>query len=78
MEYLIKVLFIGATAFCMVTVLNIFNQQFESEYLNENKSNIIIKKGSMLVQNKDGSFKIIKGCFIKYDNNTKKEIERCV
>lgn len=52
--------------------------QIESEYLKSESGVILIKKGSLLTQNNDGSFKIKNGCYIKYDNSKQKMIESCV
>ena len=51
--------------------------QIESEHL-KNESGVIIKKGSLLIQNSDGSFKLKNACYTKYDNSRQKMIESCV
>lgn len=42
------------------------------------KDNILIKKDSLLSGNSNGTFNLIKGCYIKYDKNNQKTIESCL
>ena len=44
----------------------------------KSESGVIIKKGSLLIQNSDGSFKLKNGCYTKYDDSHQKIIESCV
>ena len=53
-------------------------EQIKLEYLKSESGVVLLKKGSLLIQNNDGSFKLKNGCYTKYDNSKQKMIESCV
>lgn len=71
-----KILLIFTFVISYANSANLSSMQIESSQL-KNESIVLIKKGSQLTQNNDGSFELKKGCFEKYSESAQK-IKSCV
>ena len=71
-------LIINISVISCVSANTMSPEQLKLEYLKSESGAILLKKGSIFIQNNDGSFKLKNGCYTKYDNSKQKMIESCV